>query len=136
MRIFLDANILFSATSPSSATRCLFNAACRYAALVTNAHAWEEAYRNLAHKRPEHVLGMKDLERHIELSHSFSQIDVTDLPEHDVPILAGAIGAGCSHIWTSDKRHFGKWYGKKLYGVECISSILLADMLIKLGWKP
>jgi hypothetical protein len=136
VRIFLDANILFSAAAPSSATRRLFNAASHYANLITNPHAWEEAYRNLAHKRPEHISGMKDLEKHIELSYSFSPIGAIELPEHDVPILAGAIGSGCSHIWTSDKRHFGKWYGKKLLGVECISSILLADILINMGWKP
>ena len=134
MRIFIDANILFSAANRTSATRSLFNAAATFAELVTNPHAWEEAYRNLLQKRPEHAMGMKNLRKYIELSAAFSHIAAADLPDHDIPILAGAIGAGCTHVWTSDKKHFGKWYGRQVHGVVVVSSVLLADILIEKGW--
>ena len=136
MRIFIDANILFSAAHHTSATRSLFNGVARHAKLVTNPHALEEAYRNLAQKRPEHIAGMKELQKDIEVSPAFSHVDsAAGLPDHDIPILAGAIGAGCTHIWTSDKKHFGKWYGRKIHDISIISSIMLADILIKKGWK-
>jgi hypothetical protein len=129
VRIFLDANILFSAANRSSATRKLFNAAAEHAELVTNPHAWEEARRNLSCKKTEHLSGMNDLKKHLEISSAFGRIGQTDLPHYDIPILAGAVGAACSHIWTSDKKHFGKWYGKQVHGVVVVSSILLADIV-------
>jgi predicted nucleic acid-binding protein len=135
VRIFIDANILFSAANRTSATHVLFNGAAQHAELVTNSHAWEEAYRNLLHKKPEHAAGMKELMKHIELSPAFSTIGKTDLPDEDVPILAGAVGAQCSHIWTSDKRHFGRWYGKRIRGISIVSSVLLADILAGKGRK-
>jgi hypothetical protein len=84
----------------------------------------------------EHVVGLQELEKHIEVSKSFYQIQTSELPDHDIPILAGAIGAGCSHLWTSDKRHFGKWYGTTLQGIAIMSNTLLAEALMKSGWRP
>jgi hypothetical protein len=136
VRIFLDANILFSAADPLSATRRLFTAAQKYAELVTSQHAYAEAFQNLTNKRVEHVVGLQELEKHIEVSKSFYQIQTSELPDHDIPILAGAIGAGCSHLWTSDKRHFGKWYGTTLQGIAIMSNTLLAEALMKSGWRP
>lgn len=136
MRIFIDANILFSAANRASATRNLFNVAAEHAELVTNPHAWEEAHRNLTQKRPEHLSGIDDLKKHLEVSSAFGRIERTDLPHHDIPILAGAVGAGCTHIWTSDKKHFGKWYGRQMHGVVVVSSVLLADILIEKGCNP
>jgi hypothetical protein len=136
VRIFLDANILFSAADDSSATRMLFDAARSSADLVTNPHAWGEASRNLVLKRPKFASGLRDLHRHLVMSHAFSPVEAAGLPEFDIPILAGAAGSGCSHLWTSDKRHFGKWYGKQLHGVAVVSSVLLADILMKKGRLP
>jgi hypothetical protein len=129
VRIFVDANILFSAADCTSVTRVLFNSAAENAELVTNPHAWEEAYRNLSFKRTEHLTGMNDLKKQLVLSSALGRIDRNVLPHHDVPILAGAVGAGCTHIWTSDKKHFGRWYGRQVQGVIVVSSTLLADIL-------
>jgi uncharacterized protein len=136
MRIFLDANILFSAADPSSATRMLFNAARSNAEIVTTPHAWEEARRNLVLKRPKHAAGLKELQNHLVMSHAFSPIEATGLPDFDIPIISGAAGSASSHLWTSDKRHFGKWYGKELHDVTVVSSVMLAELLMKKGWKP
>ena len=45
----------------------------------------------------------------------------------DVPILAGTMGARCEYLWTSDRKHFGRYYGFRLGGVTVISSASLAD---------
>ena len=58
------------------------------------------------------------------------------LPDKDTPVLAGAAGAECTHLWTSDQRHFGRYYGTDLLGVRVVSSIGLADELLAAGWRP
>jgi hypothetical protein len=103
---------------------------------LTNPHAWEEANRNLIIKRPKHAPGLKELHKHLVVSHLFTQVDDIELPDFDVPILAGAVGSNCSYLWTSDKQHFGKWDGTGIQGVTVVASILLADIMIKKGWKP
>jgi hypothetical protein len=49
----------------------------------------------------------------------------------DKPILAGAAGAGCTHLWTGDKAHFGMFFGKKICGVTVVSSIQLTALLTR-----
>lgn len=136
MRIFLDANILFSASSPESSTRMLLRAAAAAAELVTSPHAWEEAQRNLAAKRPQNALQLPALREMVLNSHGFQVVDCPGLPLHDQPILAGAVGSQCTHLWTGDKKHFGAWFGRNLCGVTVVSSIMLADLLIEGGWRP
>ena len=129
MKVFLDANILFSAADPASATHRLLETVARHTSTMTCPHAWEEARRNLQLKRPEHLNGQSELKRLVTLSHAFALPPETDLPPCDVPILAGALGSRCTHLWTSDKKHFGRYYGKDLAGVRVVSSVLLADEL-------
>lgn len=137
MRIFLDANILFSASADGSATRVLLDAALKYAdECITCPHALEEAKRNIEAKRPQQSSGLEKILQCISVSNAF-YIDLSiNLPQQDIPILAGAIGAQCTHLWTSDKKHFGALYGKSIHGVRIVSSLLLADMLIDSGWRP
>lgn len=134
MRVFLDANILFSASAKDSATRRLLDSAFEHAEILTSPHAVEEARRNLEAKRPDQVRELRKLQRRVTVTHAFARIRSTDLPDQDVPIVAGAVGAQCTHLWTSDKRHFGRFYGKKFYGVQVVSSIMLANELMKQGW--
>jgi hypothetical protein len=126
MRVFLDANILFSSSDPDSATRQLLDAIAKQGTLVTNPHAWEEARRNLALKRPDFLLGLIHLAERVSINQSVGPLPETTLPAMDLPILAGAIGARCTHLWTSDRRHFGPYYGQRLGGVLIVSSLDLA----------
>ena len=54
MKIFLDANILFSASLPGSRTGKFITLALERAEGVTSAYAAEEARRNLDRHNPEH----------------------------------------------------------------------------------
>jgi hypothetical protein len=136
LRVFLDANILFSSSDNNSATFKLLKALSDFGQAVTNPHAWEEAYRNLLHKRPENLKGLQKLHKYVTISRAFNELSCKELPPQDIPILLGAVCSECTHLWTSDKKHFGKWYGRKLFNVKIVSSILLADELIRLGWRP
>ena len=129
MRVFLDANILFSAADSQSATRQLLDEVLERAEVVTNLHALEEARRNLQIKRPQHLDGLAAIQRRIAMTAAFDNRIQAQLPQEDIPVVAGASGSGCSHLWTSDRRHFGRYYGKKIGGVLVVSSIMLADLL-------
>jgi uncharacterized protein len=134
MKVFLDANVLFSAADPESATRRLLEAVAGQGEAVTSPHAWEEARRNLQHKRPAHLEGLEDVGSRVKITGAFAKAPSVGLPDCDIPILSGAIGSECTHLWTSDKRHFGKLYGRSIGGVRVVSSIALADELLKHGW--
>lgn len=129
MRVFLDANILFSAADSQSATRQLLDEVLDRAEAVTSQHTLEEARRNLQIKRPQHLGGLAAIQRRVTTTAAFDNQIQVELPQEDIPVVAGASGSGCSHLWTSDRRHFGQYYGKKIGGILVVSSIMLADLL-------
>ena len=130
MKVFLDANILFSASASQSRTSAILRALFRLNhEAVTSSYAWSEVRRNLAAKRPYLLSGLEELRDIVTIIDApVSPVDV-ECVEKDVPILAGAIGAQCTHLWTGDKAHFGKFYGKKTHGVMVVSNILLTELL-------
>jgi predicted nucleic acid-binding protein len=125
MKVFLDANILFSASDEKSATRSLLDRIVGYGELSTSPHTWDEARRNLAQKRPHLLDGLAHIRHRLTITRAFRLPPDVDVVEKDKPVLAGAIGAGCTHLWTSDRRHFGHLYGTTIHGVEICSSIQL-----------
>jgi hypothetical protein len=129
VKVFLDANILFSASDEKSATRRLLDLLSHRGTPITSPHAWEEARRNLVLKRPHLLSGLENLRPMVTLTYAFAYSPDLEVAEKDKPILAGAIGAACTHLWTSDRLHFGAWYGKCLHSVLIVSSIHLADLL-------
>ena len=129
MRVFIDANILFSAAYKKSATRELLNKIIKKAEAVTNPHALEEAMRNIKLKRPENIKELIQLKNQIIISNAFFRDFVINIPVEDIPILAGAIGSQCTHLWTGDRKHFGRYYGKIFHGVKIVSGTMLADEL-------
>ena len=134
MRVFLDANILFSASATASATRLILNRLVKHIQVVSNSHAWEEARRNLALKRPSQLSEFAKLEPYLELTSKWISVENILLPAEDQPILGGAVASHCSHLWTGDRRHFGPLYGKVIHGTRIVSSIQLADELESKGW--
>lgn len=134
MRVFLDANILFSAATPDSPTRALLDIILRHARAVTNEHAWEEARRNVERKRPHLIAALNDLKPRIEFTGNFKEVAQPVLPDKDQPIIGGAIASRCSHLWTGDKRHFGPLYGRTIQGTRIVSGVMLANEVAAKGW--
>lgn len=115
-RLFLDANVLFSAAYRSDARlRELW--AAKDVKLVTSSYAVEEARRNL--NSPEQREELEKLMRKMEvLASSPAERPVTiDLPQKDRPILLAAIESKADYLITGDFTHFGKYYGKTVEGV-------------------
>jgi len=129
MRIFLDANILFSAAQPHSRLRAFLDMLLAEADLLTNEYAVEEARRNLAAKFPDHVKGLERLVRQCEIISQLATELEVELALKDVPILGGAIAGQATHLLTGDAKDFGKFYGRTIQGVKVVSPKLLAEAL-------
>lgn len=134
MKVFADANILFSAADPGSATRVLLDALFLHASVVINEHVWEEARRNIAMKRPGLAKDLEKLKSKFQISSQMTTVQNCPLPDTDQPVLGGAVANRCSHLWTGDKRHFGCLYGKTINGTLIVSATMLADEFIRKGW--
>ena len=117
-RLFLDANILFSAAYRSDGgVQRLWTAP--NSELVTSDYAIEEATRNLA-----------DADRRERLDGLLESVEIVparvldpdlrgdvQLRDKDWPILSGAVAAGATRLITGDVRDFGSYFGQKVLGI-------------------
>jgi uncharacterized protein len=118
-RLFLDANVLFSAAY-RSATGLLRLWKLRDVTLCSSRYALEEARINLteAHQRRR----LNRLSEKVQLFEAVPRESPRgiSLPEKDVPIILAAIEARCTHLLTGDVRHFGPYFGRKIEGVAIV----------------
>ena len=134
MRIFLDANILFSAAKSDGAVRRLLDLLVKAGhECCVDGYVTEEARRNLAAKAPEGLAILESLVRRMQqanIQHADRALEATlPLPEKDRPVLAAAIRHGCDALVTGDRSHFGPLYGKAIRGVTIHSPRSLAEAL-------
>jgi hypothetical protein len=140
MRIFLDANILFSAAKSDGAVRELLE---RLAAAGhecwADAYVVEEARRNLDAKAPGGPAALEKLLPRLRLAGAHpapgappaaSEV-APQLAEKDWPVLAAAIRLRCDALVTGDRSHFGHLYGRKPGGVAVHSPRSLAEWLLR-----
>jgi predicted nucleic acid-binding protein len=135
MRVFLDANILFSAAKSDGAVRALVRL------LVQRGHeCWADAFvvaeaqRNLQAKGPEALRVLDALLPHLRLAAAapvaaMRADELAWLPEKDRPVLAAAIRLRCDALVTGDRTHFGAGYGRSFGGVTVHSPRSLAEQL-------
>ncbi len=117
-RLFLDANILFSAAyRPDAGLRRLWE--IPGIQLITSTYAEEEARRNL--ETSVQRAAMSELLRHVKalIFHPDSSLlpSGLELPDNDRPILEAAIFSQATHLLTGDMKAFGAYYGRTLAGV-------------------
>lgn len=121
MRLFLDANVIFSAAhNPNGNGRGLFQlAAGGWCVLLTSPYALEEARRNIALRYPALIGELDRLRTGLEVVPEARREQIhralsLGIHEKDAPVLAAAAQAGADCLVTGDKRHFGHLYGRKL----------------------
>lgn len=137
MRVFLDANILFSAAKSDGAVRALLRLlVARGHECVADAYVVAEARRNLAAKGPEALQVLDALLPHLSVSAASAAGDPAPraemdwLPEKDRPVLAAAIRLRCDALVTGDRSHFGAGYGRVFGGVAIHSPRSLAERIL------
>lgn len=134
MRIFVDANVLFSAARSDGAMRellCLLLASGHE--LQADTYVVEEARRNLVAKAAGSEPALDELLERMSVAASVTGKQpqaVNVLPEKDRPVLAAAIRLKCDALVTGDRTHFGPFYGKTIDGVTVHSPRSLAEALI------
>jgi uncharacterized protein len=137
VRVFLDANVLFSAAYREKGSVRLFfslaeNATCT---LVSSAHAIEEARRNLAMKHPDRLADFELLLTSVEhcpepRAGTLDWSSASGLPPKDAPILAAAVDAKCHMLATGDKTDFGPLLGRRLRGTVVMLPVDAIGLLL------
>lgn len=114
LSVFLDANILFSASYEPDHLFLQFWRESRVVCL-TSFYAADEVRRNCV--REDHKNRFETL---LEQTHLVSDATGFQLPTRfvlplkDQPILAAAIQAGADYLITGDKVHFAKWMNEPI----------------------
>lgn len=120
-RLFLDANVLFSAAYRADAgVARLWDR--EDAELLSSDYAIEEARRNLSES--EQVARLAELLQQLRIvpsvvPHADTRREI-ELPEKDWPILGAAIAAGATHLITGDKKDFGPFFESEILGVRVL----------------
>jgi len=130
MRVFLDANVLFSASNAGSNIEKLVHLILRRATAVASDLAVEEARRNILAKRPQWTASFEKIIPKLEQVDSVSFPLPVKLDEMDVPLLCAAIRSECDYFVTGDKRDFGHLFGKTVEGVQVVSLLQMTDILL------
>lgn len=135
MRVFLDANILFSAAKSDGAIRALVTLLEQSGHQCwADAYVIEEARRNLAAKAPDQMPVLEGLLSRMKTAdvHADAALEAAlPLPEKDRPVLAAAIHQKCEALVTGDRTHFGALYGRTIHGVTIHSPRSLAEALLR-----
>lgn len=125
-RVFLDANILFSAAYKPDA-RLLQLWKIKGIVLCSSRYALEEARINL--RQPDQQQALQKLcgGLHIFDAASGELPRGITLPEKDRPIFLSALEARATHLLTGDVQHFGPYLGRNLQGI----AIMLPGQYLK-----
>jgi len=121
LRVYLDANVLFSA-SLNDNSRFLEFWRLRNVTPVTSRYAVGEVTKHLRFDGHD-----KRFETLLERTQIISDADIRFIPSHialvakDAPILAAAISASVDYLVTGDKNHFARLYRTTIAGTYVIS---------------
>ena len=120
-RVFLDANIFFSAGyGPSRLDQLWKLQRIEKCVLLASEHVIEEAKRNLTDERKLQRLDsyLSDI---VIVPEMDSSIEChIDLPQGDEEVPMAAVSANADFLLTGDIKHFGKYFGQKVMGVKIL----------------
>jgi len=137
MRVFLDANVLFSAGYRETGSVRIFFALAesRTCELISSRYAVDEARRIVLAKHPDRIQDLESLVTQLSIcaepsAETIAWAVAQKLPSKDAPILAAAIDARCNVVATGDRTHFGRLYGQMLRGVAVLLPAEAIELLI------
>ena len=111
-RIFLDANVLFTAAhNPGGKAALLIEFGQKgHWDLFTSVYAIEEALRNLEIKYPERKPALVQIIRHITPVRHHPEHPYPDgLDPKDIPIFQATVECSATHLLTGDIKDFGRY---------------------------
>jgi predicted nucleic acid-binding protein len=127
MRLFLDANILFTAAhNPGGKAALVIELGIQgHRGLFSSPYAMEEARRNLERKFPHTLDILTSLQRGIRLvKHQEGLTSLDGLAQKDQPIFQAALASRATHLLTGDLKDFGPFMNQpdNTYGI-CIQTV-------------
>jgi len=136
LKLFLDANVLFSASLSASGTAqaLLVAAKAARAECVCSERAFAEAHRNLASKTPQSLPNLELISvpvSRVPEPHA-AQIAAARAAggvEEDAPVLGAALACGADGFVTGDLRHFGHLFGHQVEAVLVLPLRAAVDRL-------
>ncbi len=136
-RVFLDANVLFSAAyAEGGAVRPLFDVVKKRGdtALIATEYVVREARRNLERKAPSRVSELEELLENVAIVEEPPARLVAELaplvPDPgDAPVLAGAVSGKANLLVTGNERDFRELYGTEVRGVLVLRPRDALDLL-------
>lgn len=138
VRVFLDANVVFSAAYRETGSVRVFFALAKAGSciLVSSRHAIEEARRNLVARYPDRVKDLEALLSAVEIAAEPSAALLAwashmGLPPKDAPILAAAVEARCHMLVTGDRTDFGALFGRRPRGTVVMLPSEAIDLLVR-----
>ena len=131
MRVFLDANVLFSASNSATNIARVIAWTTERETVVTSDLAIEEARKNLLLKRPTWLPAFEDMIGALEIAPSVLFELPVSIVTKDAPLLCAAIRSRCHLLVTGDQRDFGHLYGQKVQGVEIVTLLRLAQITMR-----
>ena len=134
MKVFLDANILFSGSVSGNRIAKLVRIIQKHGEIVSNTYAIEEARKNIERKKYGSISGLELLLEDITISNQLVLDVLVELKSKDIPILGGAIALRCTHLLTGDKKDFGFLFGQQVENVLVVSPKLIAEEMVAKGW--
>ena len=111
-RVFLDANVLFTAAhNPDGKAALLIELGVRgHWQLFTSDYALEEAGRNLQRKFPRSLATLEEIRPALRISAHHAGIPrLSGLAGKDQPIFQAALACKATHLLTGDIRDFGRF---------------------------
>jgi len=142
MRIFLDANVLFSAAlTTGSQLRVFFRLAeAGVCELLASPFGLDETRRNIARKHPTKIADLEQLIARIAICREATSDEVrwarsAGLPDKDAPIFAAAVQAKAEMLVTGDRADFGGPYERKLRGVEILTPRTALERILAVEGK-
>lgn len=116
MKLFLDANVLFTAAhNPNGKAALVIELGAQGKwALATSSYALEEAFRNLERKFPQSRDNLHPLLPDIQLAECYFHLPYpTALAKKDRPIFQAAMACGATHLLTGDLKDFGPFMNRQ-----------------------
>ena len=115
IRVFLDANVLFTAAhNPDGKAALVIELGVRdYWQLFTSGYALEEAGRNLQRKFPRSASTLEEIRPALRISsHHGGSPRLRGLAGKDQPIFQAALECRATHLLTGDIRDFGRFMNR------------------------
>lgn len=136
MKVFLDANVIFSASLSAQgvAQALLVAAQAAQAQCVCSDYAWGEALRNLAAKAPQALPRLALIEAVVVRVPEPAAVHVeaaarAGIVAKDAPVFAAALQCRADLFVTGDARHFAHLFGQRIEGVLVLSLRAALDHL-------